>query len=177
MITTLKETKIWLGIDVTDNSDDDVINAILAPADKWIKEYCQRDFELTSYTSELYDGQGHQNLFLKHYPVIEVTGLEIDGEAIDLDDLITYENGTLYYAAGFPGGHQNISVTYSAGYATLPEDLKLATNMLVKMIYDRRDQEVFGVEQYSLGYVRSVLTEEMPHEVREILSRYTKIEV
>jgi len=274
MIITLKEAKIWLGIDVTDDSENDVINAIHAPVEKWIKEYCQRDFESTSY-KEYSDGDGTEYLFLKQYPIISVSRLSIgrnnaikvnnsltatyatvsvtstgvvlnkDGtdstnspflfadvandtiakmvaeisketnwqaevmntnyasyasteliEAMGLECLdaswayleipdepddsfeIDPDSGVIYRAGGFPSGHRNIRTDYTAGFATLPTDLQLAVKILVKMVYDRRDQETFGVDEFRLSMVaRSVLTKEMPNEVREILSRYMKIEV
>jgi len=245
-----------------------IVQSILNGVDKWVKNYCQRDLEQTSY-KEYYDGNGTTNLFLEQYPVISVSRLSIgrnsaikvnnsasstyatvsvtsagvilnkDGtettllfaDNSTLADMVTaindetnwqasimnssynsytstelievmglecldtswayleipdepdsdYEvspdSGIIYRAGGFPEGHRNIRVDYSAGYSTIPMDLGLAVKMLIKMIYDRRDQEVFGVEQYSLGYIRATLEKEMPSEVREILSRYKKIEV
>lgn len=262
-----------------------IVQTVLNGVDKWVKQYCGRDFESTSYTNELYDGEGSASLFLKQYPIISVerlaigtiNGIKVHNASADatratvtvnntglvlivtgganagsdtllfadyatltllataITDIVdtttglskdwtasvvssTYtghassellpkygaycgitggatwaylempdepltdfevfpDKGIIKYSGGFPEGTNNIVIDYTAGYATLPEDLKLAVSMLVKMIYDRRDQEVFGVEQYSLGYVRNMLTKEMPHEVKEILSRYRKIEV
>lgn len=256
----------------------DIVDTINDGVDKWVKEYCQRDFEETTYTKKLYDGEGSPYLFLKQYPIISVerlaigtiNGIKVHNASADatratvtvnntglvltitgganagsdtllfadyatltllaaaitdivdvttglskdwtasvvnssyaghassellprygaycggatwaylempdepLTDFKVYpDKGIVYYSGGF----SDVIIDYTAGYATLPEDLKLAVSMLVKMIYDRRGQEVFGVEQFSLGYVRSVLTKEMPDEVREILSRYRKIEV
>lgn len=269
-IISLKETKIWLDIDVTDDSENDVLNAILNPVDKWVKKYCQRDFEDTDY-KEYSDGDGETHLFLKQFPIISVSRLSIGrNNAIKVNNSLTAtyatvsvtstgvvlnkdgtettllfadaandtialmaaeiakkanwqasvvnskhasyastelievmgleclgaswayleipdepdsafevlpDSGIIHRPGGFPRGHRNIRTDYKAGYATLPEDLKLGVKMLVKMIYDRRNQELFGVEQFSLGYIRSVLTKEMPNEVREILSRYKKMEV
>jgi len=268
MIITLKEAKIWLGIDVTDDSENDVINAIHAPVEKWIKEYCQRDFESTSY-KEYSDGDETTHLFLKQYPIISVSRLSIgrnnaikvnnsatatyatvsvtstgvvlnkDGtettllfadyatitlmvaaiadetnwsaevmntsyasyasteliEAMGLQCLNTSwayleipdepddsfeidpDSGVVYRAGGFSRGHRNIRVDYKAGFATLPEDLKLAVKILVKNIYQKREEETFGLEQGSLSYVKKVFEKDIPKEAKEILSRYRKIEV
>jgi len=153
----------------------DIVQVILDSVEKWIKEYCHRDFIQTTYTNELYDGQGYQTLFLKHYPIIEVTELKINDEAIDPDDLITYENGTLYYPSGFPQGHQNISVTYSAGYTTMPEDLKFAVLTAVSYLYNKKDKEGFGLVEYSLGHIREKFVDILPPETMEILQRYKKV--
>lgn len=257
-----------------------IVQTILNGVDKWVKNYCQMDFESTPYTNELYDGEGSPYLFLKQYPIISVerlaigriNGIKVHNSNSDatravvtvnttglvltitggvnagedyttltfalnadlasmvaaiilvgkgwtasvvnssyaghassdllprygaycgitggatwvylempdepLTDFEVFPNkGIVKYWGGFTEGTSNVIVDYTAGYATIPTDLQLAVKMLVKMIYDRRNQELFGVEQFSLGYIRSVLTKEMPDEVREILSRYRKIEV
>lgn len=250
----------------------DIVDSINNGADKWVKEYCDKDFESTSY-KEYSNGDGTSHLFLKQYPIISISRLSIgrnnaikvnnagtatyatvsvtstgvvlnkDGtdstnspllfaDNVTLTDMVTAidaetgwqaevmntsyasyastelieimgqecldaswayleipdepddsfeanpDNGIIYRWGGFPRGHRNIRTDYTAGYATMPADLKLAVKMLVKMIYARRDQEVFGVDEYRLSMVaRSLLTKEMPHECREILSRYRKIEV
>ncbi len=103
--------------------------------------------------------------------------LQMAGEPAS-DFRVYKSRGEIYYSYGFSEGVKNIVITYTAGYSStnMPKDLKLAVSMLVKMIYDRRDQEIFGVDQYGLLSLRSVLTKEMPHEVREILSRHRKFE-
>jgi len=254
----------------------DIVNNINDGVDKWVKEYCKRDFEVPSTDYKEYsNGDGTAHLFLKQYPIVSVSRLSIGrNNAIKVNNTGTYtyatvsvtstgvvlnkdgtnsanspllfadagqttiagmvtaignetgwqasvvnsayssyasaelievmglecldaswayleipdepddsfeidpDSGVIHRAGGFPRGHRNIRTDYKAGYATLPEDLKLAVKMLVKMIYDRRDQEVFGVDEYRLASMaRSLLTKEMPNEVREILSRYRKIEV
>jgi len=87
------------------------------------------------------------------------------------------DSGIIHRPGGFPRGHRNIRTDYTAGWATLPEDLKLAVSMLVKFIYKKRGSDIFGVSQYSLDSIREVLEKEMPSEAKEILSRYRKIEV
>jgi len=259
-----------------------IVQSILNGVDEWIKSYCQRDFEKTTYTNELYDGNGETSLLLDNYPVISISRLAVDRDdvikikntssdattahvSVDSDgvdlvvsggtnedsstiDFATYDTmakvvnqinsigkgwtaelmdadygdlkstellecyakycgaradttaaweylamagdpvnefrvykkrGELYYASGFSEGERNIVVSYVAGYSSsdMPEDLKLAVKMLVKVIYDRRDQEIFGVSGYSLGSIKTTLEKEMPSEAREILSRYKKIEV
>lgn len=279
MIVDLKDIRIWLDIAVTDNSQDDVLNAIHAPVEKWVKEYCGRDFEQTTYTKKLYDGDGESYLFLKQYPIISIERLaigRIDGVKVynsssdatravvtintsglvltitgganagsdtllfkdyatltllaaaivalgknwtasvvnssytghassellptygafcgniancqsyaylempdePLTDFKVYpDKGMVYYSGGFSGGHDNVIIDYTAGYATLPTDLQLAVKILVKNIYQKREEETFGLEQGSLGYVKKVFEKDIPKEAKEILSRYRKIEV
>ncbi|NVM21304.1 MAG: hypothetical protein HWN68_05945 [Desulfobacterales bacterium] len=245
-----------------------MVQTVLDGVDKWIKEYCQRDFVQTSYR-EYSNGDGGSHLFLKQYPIISVSRLSIgrnnaikvnnsltatyatvsvtstgvvlnkDGtetpllfatyatialmaaaianetnwqasvmnssyasyasteliEAMGLECLnaswayleipdepdsafeVLPDSGIIHRTGGFPRGHRNIRTDYKAGFATLPEDLKLGVSILVKLIYQKRGEESFGLTQGSLSYVRKVFEKEMPSEVKEILSRYRKIEV
>lgn len=102
--------------------------------------------------------------------------LEIPDEPDDSFEVFP-DSGIIYRPGGFPRGHRNIRTDYKAGYATLPENLKLAVKILVKFIYQKHGDETFGVSQYSLGSIRAVFEKEMPSEAREILSRYRKIEI
>ena len=279
MIVDLKDIRIWLDIAVTDNSQDDVLNAVHAPVEKWVKEYCDRDLEQTTYTKKLYDGDGENYLFLKQYPIISIerlaigriNGIKVHNSSSDatravvtintsglvltitgganagsdtlafkdyatltllaaaivalgknwtasvvnssytghassellpvygafcgniancqsyaylempdepLTDFKVYpDKGMVYCSGGFSEGHDNVIVDYTAGYATLPTDLQLAVKILVKNIYQKREEETFGLEQGSLSYVKRVFERDIPQEAKEILSRYRKIEV
>ena len=247
-----------------------IVQTVLNGVDKWVKEYCQRDFEVPSTDYKEYsNGDGGSHLFLKQYPIVSVSRLSIgrnnaikvnnsltatyatvsvtstgvvlnkDGtetpllfatyatialmaaaianetnwqasvvnssyasyasteliEAMGLECLnaswaylqipdepdsgfeVLPDSGIIHRPGGFPRGHRNIRTDYKAGFATLPEDLKLGVSILVKLIYQKRGEESFGLAQGSLSYVRKVFEKEMPSEVKEILSRYRKIEV
>jgi hypothetical protein len=268
-IVTLNNIKIWLGIDVTDDSEDDVLEAIHNPVEKWVKEYCQRDFESTDYT-EYHDGKGMKYLWLKQFPITNITRLSIgrndavkvnnsssstyatvsvtstavilnhDGtidtllftDHTTLSDMVTAINavgdnwsaglmstdyssyksseliekfglhcldtdyayleipdepeddyevfpdkGKLYLSGGFPTGRRNIRVEYTAGWSTLPDDLKLAVKILVKNIYQKRGEETWGIDSYSLGYIKAQFEKDIPKEVKSILQKYRKMEV
>ncbi len=90
---------------------------------------------------------------------------------------VSPDSGIIHRPGGFFSGHRNIRTDYTAGYATLPEDLKLAVKILVKFIYQKRSDETFGQSQYSLMSVRTVFEKEMPSEARAILDGYRKIDV
>ncbi|KKL51456.1 hypothetical protein LCGC14_2295340, partial [marine sediment metagenome] len=52
------------------------VQVILDGVDSFVKGYCDRDFESTSY-NEYQNGRDKQNLFLKQYPIISVSRLSI----------------------------------------------------------------------------------------------------
>jgi hypothetical protein len=71
-----------------------------------------------------------------------------------------------------------VYVNYTAGYSAsdMPEDLKLAIKIIVKSIYDKRDQELFGLNSYNIGGVSAGLsTESIPIEALHILAGYARV--
>ncbi len=105
--------------------------------------------------------------------------LEIPNEPED-DFEVYAEEGYIYKAGGFSKGHRNIRTDYAAGYSSddMPDRLKMACMILVKFIYQKRSEEIFGRKQYSLGAVRAIILEEgMPSEVRLILDKFARKDV
>ncbi len=121
--------------------------------------------------------------------LIAIMGLEclnnsyayLDIPEIPEDEFEVYhDEGYIFKWGGFHRGHRNIRIDYTAGYSSddMPDDIKMACNILVKFIYQKREEEIFGRKQYSLGTVRAIVLEEgMPSDVRLTLDRYRKIDV
>lgn len=246
-----------------------VISEIQNGVEKWVKNYCHKDFESTTY-SEYYNGEGNLYLQLDHYPITALTRvatgrrtaikvlntstetsatisvnstgviltkdgtsdatvtfatyttmstliaainllangwsaviessdynsfqsselLEMYGKSainsnyvyLDMpeeatDDFEVYtERGELYRYDGWPEGHRNVYVKYTAGYADIPYDIQLAVKIICKAIYQKRNEDTFGVANYSVGDVQ-VAAEmgEVPKEAMNILNRYRRI--
>lgn len=87
------------------------------------------------------------------------------------------KQGQITMPDGFLKGSNNVFVDYTAGYtvADMPAQLKLAVNILVKYIYQRKSEETFGLKSYSLGSVRAIFQEEVPVEAAGILDGFAKI--
>ena len=123
------------------------INAV----EQRVKEFLNRDLESTTYTEELYDGNGKNKLVLRQFPITVVTSIKrYDGivssaeswytlvALTDYDRLIIpKESYSIILDNGsFAMGIQNYKITYTAGYSTMPEDIQLACKELVKAIYN-----------------------------------------
>lgn len=90
------------------------------------------------------------------------------------------DEGYLYYSGGWPEGHRNIYVDYTAGYADadMPADLKLAVKIIVKYLYQRQQEESFGLNSYSLGGIsNSFDTEGIPVQALRILKSYRNLNI
>jgi hypothetical protein len=80
--------------------------------------------------------------------------------------------GMIYSPFGFPEGVKNIYINYTAGYATIPDDLKLATLIIIKNIYQHRSEESFGMTGYSVaGISTSFEQNPIPSQAKDILDR------
>jgi len=128
-----------------------LLGNLLEAASDWVKLYTRKDFTSAAYT-EKYDGQGTFDMFLNQTPVTDVATVIIDYQdgttptTIDntADDQFLYdgETGELKFHPNstadityFPFGFQNITVTYTAGYAALPEAITEAVCQIAAALY------------------------------------------
>jgi hypothetical protein len=73
--------------------------------------------------------------------------------------------------ARFPKGTRNVKVTYTAGYTTVPEDIKQACMEMVALRLDERKR--IGVSSQSIaGESVSYKDQDMPMSVQATLQKY-----
>ncbi len=106
--------------------------------------------------------------------------LDIPDQAID-DFEVSPARGEIYRGMGWPDGNRNIFVEYTVGYssATMPKDLQLAIMIIVKAMYGRRTEELFGIGEYTAGGRGEISAifevGDMPKEALAILSKYKRV--
>lgn len=179
-LTTQAECKRHMKISVA--TYDDLINQLINGASLNIEKYLNRKLVAQAYTSEKYDGDGEKRLYTKNFPINTVTSLILYEPQTDTD-LYTYtvndeyiihgEKQYIYMWGGVPEGTQNIKITYNAGYATLPEDIKLACNIFVSIMYSalrRENTTSISVGTYSEAF--SKIGSKIPDEVTQIIDVY-----
>lgn len=139
-LTTLAAVKLEAGIATADTSQDTLIEALITSASAAIRAYLKRDVKRTTYTDETYSVNNHQYLYLREYPIQEVTSITLVGVAQTLntdyfmnsDDSVA---GRLYRPLGWTGqyytrgtfpdiyaGARDIKTTYISGWY-LPADV------------------------------------------------------
>jgi uncharacterized phiE125 gp8 family phage protein len=177
MLTTLPKLKTFLGIDT--NDDDDKLYQHLKSADAFFKSETQRTFEQTTYT-EYYDGDGSDELFIDHYPIISVTSiyddLDRDYEAEDVfedDDYMIYEDQGMIKLDDtyFQDGSKNVKITYSAGYAAIPNDIQMAVVQLAAAAYLEAHGTVAVIEGNECLYKPGLLRK----EAQKTINHYRKV--
>lgn len=137
-------------LDITGNTEDEFVELAKYEVEAKVKSFLNRDLEVTSYV-EVYDGTGESNLVLNQFPINSVSKVEVyDGldslgaeewdEYIQNDDyerlVITTSKDEIYLIGSmFPQGEQNIRITYSAGYSTIPYEIQQACKKLMLLYY------------------------------------------
>lgn len=183
-LVTLAEVKTFLGITGTDS--DSLLEMLINQATDYLETRCDRRFADTTYTEQVYDGNGNVELVLKQFPVITFTKLEKNTaynnsdnwEEIDSEDYWVDETeGIITRVVNFRKGKQNYRATYKAGYETIPYDLQYMAMSMISDVYNRRKNT--GVTKETLGdhsvEFESLVQENPKYE--RIVSNYRKIPI
>jgi len=124
-----------------------------------------------TFTDTITSDTDDDNVILSHF-----RELWIDDTEIDEDDYEVFADH-IYYSPTFTEGHGNVRITYYAGYSSsnMPNDLQLAVKIITKAIYQRRQEEIFGVKNYRVGDVNITCEDgDVPKEALAILSRFKR---
>lgn len=142
MIADLDTFKTFMDIVETDDSQNELLNLFLNAVDGLFNYLCDREFDSTSYTHEMHNGQG-QRLWLKHIPVtaiaqisasripaIKIKNTSSDAARATLDVDVSGQTLTLTIVGGTNDGSDPIDLT-DGGSDTLAE-LVTTINALAK---------------------------------------------
>jgi len=138
------------GVDET-AANDAAVEQALARALVIIDAYCVRDFLKREETYKL-DGTGKASLFLDDRPVIEVSELKVDGQIVQPESFVLYNDAGYirlndglsifaYRSGVFPKGAQNIEVHGFFGYEEPPAEVKEACILLALAILRSKQEE------------------------------------
>ena len=109
---------------------DVVVEMLINSVSQTIVDAIDCDLFSATYTAEEYDGSGRSYMYLPHYPVTTLTTVVEDGITLtaSTDFYSDLDNGILYKASGgkWTTSQEGVAVTYVAGYATVPWDVKMA---------------------------------------------------
>ena len=158
-LVTLSEVKDYLN--ETTTTYDDFLSEQIALFTTAIENYCGRRFESASYTQTYYEvlneDEDFRNLVLFHYPVITLTSIkEIDSEGNETTLASTeyllksdvgyirriYSNQLIQWFSNL-GVNSTVEVQYTAGYATVPTDVK---HVCYELISNRYNKKTSGVD-------------------------------
>lgn len=134
---TLAEAKTHLNI--TASTYDVELQAFVDRATAAAETHLGHPIVVATVT-ESHDG-GSEAVRLRRVPeypgVVAVTGVTEDGAAVSASGYtVNTAAGLLYRVTGtWASGRQNVAVTYTSGYSTVPADLKLAVLEMVRHLW------------------------------------------
>ena len=177
-LTTVADVQQWLGI-TSPAQDAALLQRLVSAASAMIQSYIGYNVALTTYT-ETRSGSGKNSLFLKNRPVTAISSLSVAGIA-QTPSLAYGQPGYAFdvesvflTGSAFGCGFQNVTITYTAGYATTPLDIAQACIELVALRYKLRDKTGF-VSEGALGQTTSYSQKDMPASVITALKPYTRV--
>lgn len=179
-LATLTQVKEYIG-NSADNTDDALLTRLITAVSELIERSCNRVFGSTVY-SEARDGNGLDFMVFSNRPVITVSSITVDG--------VTIPQSTNHAVAGwvlangwkvalrggytFRQGIQNVSMIYTAGFASVPADVVQACCLMVGLFYKERDR--MGINSKSVGGENISFTDDdMPPSVRETVNNYRSV--
>jgi hypothetical protein len=141
----------------TDGAFGSWLQGTLIPAaEKAIDSYCNHSFGTSGMGYQVgtltLDGSSKELLLLppKYCPMIGLSAGSIDSVAISpITDVKVYDQHLIYDGGQFTHGHQNVVLSGSYGYATLPDDVsyvcaQLAANILLDMVRRKMAPDLFA---------------------------------
>jgi hypothetical protein len=139
------EIKAWLPNQ--GNNDDVTLQSLISNASLQVLQYIDRPHILASVLgplTEIYDGNDSDRLLPHQFPIIAVSAVSIDNVPIP-QAISPVAAGFLWDARRillrgfrFTRGVQNVQLSYTAGYSSVPLDLKQAAIEAFALTYRQR---------------------------------------
>lgn len=181
-LITKAEYKAYAGIKSV--NEDAEIDSLIPKVSQFVKTFCRRSF-IDYYDEALVErtSGGFDKIILKETPVVQVLAVEKSTDYgqtyVSLteytDWVLDAEDGTItsLSTSGFEKLINGYQVTYTAGFETVPEDLKLAIMDLVTY-YRQNDGAVHsnkapGTNTVQIEYVS---TTNLPAHIKRVLDQY-----
>ncbi len=135
------------------SQETDFANRLISGASNYFRQRTGRDIQAppATYTAEKHSGDGNFRIHTKEYPVTEMLSgaVVIDGQTI-LPAVNPGDQGWVLVDASigqielvghlFDVGVGNVSLTYKAGFASIPPDIEEAVIELAAWKYQERDR-------------------------------------
>ncbi|NLH62459.1 MAG: hypothetical protein GX452_13755 [Ignavibacteriales bacterium] len=123
-MVTINELKRFLGVDVSDTSQDTLYTELITRAEQKIANLFGGELYLTNHTDEKHDFS--KILLTKHYPIVSVEKLTVDGETLTEDeDFFVYDKYIEFYGI-YSTGRKSVAISYTAGFGDIPDDIDQA---------------------------------------------------
>ena len=159
---------------------DDKLTYIIAGVSQLVKSYCGRDFidgydkATSTFTARIEYTNSNGHFYTTEFPVVSVTSVEYseDGGTTYTpytDFVLDRQKDAVFIGGEYLEAINAFKVTYTAGYAKLPEDIKLACIDLVDYYYKNESTPRKAAGNTTLEYV---IGSDMPSHIKRVLDLY-----
>lgn len=182
MLTTLTNVKAFKAITSTDQ--DAEITRLIAVVSEYLTRYCRRTFDMDAALVEYHSTRSGQTmLLLDRPPINSIASIYDDPDrAYGAATLVAATDYVVEDAAAglvrldgvsFQGGFNNVNVTYSGGFATIPAGLEQAAIELIWLARDKGQYQILGQSAKSIGDGSiSLLNNNWPAHLAPMLELY-----
>ena len=186
-LITVEEYKEALGIIAP--KDDLRISALITSVSKLVKTYCNCsivDFYTTPKVEVKSIKPGINCLYLSEFPIKDIISIQVVDSGVSKtlgvsEFYLNRDTEGIYYtpvahtASCWPVGLGNVTVTYTAGYETVPEDLKLAViDIITYYLKDEHKprQSLSGASKESVVSSSQMGSANFPDHIKRVLDLY-----
>lgn len=179
-LTSTARCKRVLGIPSGVTIHDALLDDLVAVADQQVLSYCGMAALTSTTVTEVYDIEavGTTELSLRQFPVSNVAAVQAAGATLSATAwYVDKPPGTLRLTGSgqfFPAGRQQVAVTYTYGYSTVPADLQHAATLCAVAEFNRARHAGMSSEGMT-GYRYSLDGSALPPAALVILARYVRI--
>ncbi|MGH9541385.1 MAG: hypothetical protein ACRD2H_05845 [Terriglobales bacterium] len=172
-LCTVADVQAYLPPSTSPTNTAQIQDKITAASQYICTECAVASFASSTYTSEVYDGTGSPRLYLKNYPISAVSSLMVNGVAVlpssgygspgyQFSDIgLILMPGTVlgpstsllsFGTSMFSEGIRNVTVSYTAGFITIPSDLnQAAIELVAAMLTESRNVNLRSVSTAAAG--------------------------
>lgn len=180
-LTTTVKVKRALGIPASVTLHDDFLDTLVEVADAEVVGFCGvAGLTATTVTDEPYDitNTSTTEVVLRNFPVSSVTSVKVSGSTLSATawyfdsntGVVKLQDGAGY----FPPGTQEVKVTYSYGFSTIPADLSHAATLVACAHFNRsRHTGLIGEGMGAYRYTMDIRS--FPQSALTILARYRRV--
>ena len=180
-LTTRADVKRALGIPSAVSEHDTFMDTLIEVADQQILAYVgMAALTQTTVTAEAYDvpTRHETQLQLRNFPVQSVAAVVSAGSTLSTSAwYVEQRSGALRLTSGgsfLPEGKQQVKVTYTYGYSTIPADLSFAATLVCCAHFNRARHS--GMVGEGMGSYRYTIDRDaMPGPAAAILAKYRRL--
>jgi hypothetical protein len=178
-LTTLADVKAWLRLPAGTFADDALLTRAITSISALLQSTLNRVFAQATYT-ELRSGRGTVGMMTHDYPLLSVSSVKVDNIAVPPAADCT-KPGYQFTATGiylngymFTKGIKNVTLVYSAGYATVPAEIGQVCIDLISRKYKQRDR--IGLKSEVLQNQTILFdTSDLTDEIMSVLKQHNKV--